>query len=90
MGLGDSIAADGLYLLVGLGLLVFTFLNVRYELARRLVKRLGWLGQPPFSLNPDSKFGRVYYGSVISVFTLVIGLGWTIIPLLVLLHHLGR
>lgn len=68
-------------LLVGIELVVFSFLNVRYELTRSWLKSLGWLGQPPFALPTDSKFGRLYYGSLTSAFALVVGLGWTIGPL---------
>jgi hypothetical protein len=77
-------------LLLGVELVVFSFLNARYELLRRWVKRLGWLGQPPFSLDTDSKFGRVYYGSVASVFALVVGLGWTLGPLMLLIRDFSR
>ena len=72
-------------LVVGIELVVFSFLNVRYELTRRWLKGLGWLGQPPFSLPTDSKFGRLYYGSIMSVFALMVGLGWTIGPLVALM-----
>jgi hypothetical protein len=57
---------------------------VRYELARRWVKRLGWLGS-----FPDTKFARVFYGSVASVFALAIGLAWTLLPLMSVIHRLG-
>jgi hypothetical protein len=77
-------------LLLGLELVVFSFLNARYELLRSWVKRLGWLGQPPFSLDTNSKFGRVYYGSIASVFALVVGLGWTLLPLMLLIRDFRR
>ena len=78
-------AKDVLYLLVGIGLLAFSFLNVRHDLARNWVKRLGWLGS-----FPETKVARVFYGSVLSVFALVIGLAWTLNPLVSLLHNFGR
>jgi hypothetical protein len=84
------IAEHVVYLLVGIGLVVFSFLNAHFELLRRLLKRLGWLGQPPFSLPTDSKFGRVYYGSITSVFALVVGLAWTLLPLMWLMRDLGH
>jgi hypothetical protein len=64
--------------------------DAQYELLRRWVKRLGWLGQLPFSLDTDSKFGRVYYGSVASVFALVVGLGWTLLPLMLLIRDFSH
>jgi DNA-binding transcriptional LysR family regulator len=67
--------------LLGVELVVFSFLNARYELLRRWVKRLGWLGQPPFSLDTDS---------VASVFALVVGLGWTLGPLMLLIRDFSR
>jgi hypothetical protein len=79
------VAEDLLSLLVGMVLLAFSFLNVRYELARRWVKRLGWLGS-----FPDTKVARVFYGSVASVFALLIGLAWTILPLMSLIDRLGH
>jgi hypothetical protein len=79
------VAEDVLSLLVGIGLVAFSFLNVRYELARRWVKRLGWLGG-----FPDTKLARVLYGSVTSVFALVIGLIWTSVAMNLLVHHGGR
>jgi hypothetical protein len=69
-----------LSVLVGIGLVAFSFLNVRYDLARHWVKQLGWLGS-----FPDTKFARVFYGSIASVFALVIGLMWILLPLTVLL-----
>jgi hypothetical protein len=84
------IAEDVVDLLVGIELVVFSFLNVRYELTRRWLKGLGWLGQPPFSLPTDSKFGRLYYGPFASAFALVVGLGWTIGPLLALVGDFRR
>lgn len=79
------IAEHAVDLLVGIELVVFSFVNARYELLRRWLKGLGWLGQPPFALPTDSKFGRLYYGSLTSAFALVVGLGWTIGPLLALM-----
>jgi len=84
------IAEDVVDLLVGIELVVFSFLNVRYELARRWLKGLGWLGQPPFALPTDSKFGRLYYGSITSVFALMVGLGWTIGPLFELMRDVSH
>ena len=77
-------------LLVGIELVVFSFLNVRYEITRRWLRGLGWLGQPPFSLPTESKFGRLFYGSITSVFALVVGLGWTIGPLIGLMRDFSR
>ncbi len=76
--------------LLGVELVVFSFLNARYELLRRWIKRLGWLGQLPLSLDTDSKFGRVYYGSVASLFALVVGLGWTLLPLMLLIRDFSQ
>jgi hypothetical protein len=77
-------------LLLGVELIVFSLLNARYELVRRWLKGLGWLGRPPFSLPTESKFGRVYYGSVTSVFALAVGLAWTFLPLMLLIHDLNH
>jgi len=85
-----SIAEHVADLLLGVELVVFSLLNAQYELVRRWVKRLGWLGQLPFSLDTDSKFGRVYYGSVASVFALVVGLGWTLLPLMLLIRDFSH
>jgi hypothetical protein len=84
------IAEHAVDLLVGVELVVFSFLNARYELTRRWLKGLGWLGKPPFALPTDSKIGRLYYGSITSVFALIVGLGWTIGPLLVLMGDFRR
>lgn len=78
-------AEDVLHLLVGLGLVAFSFVNVRYELARRWVKGLGWLGS-----FPNTKVARVFYGSVTSVFALVIGLVWLFGAMNLLIHHAGH
>jgi len=85
-----SIAEHVADLLLGVELVVFSLLNAQYELVRRWVKRLGWLGQLPFSLDTDSKFGRVYYGSIASVFALVVGLGWTLLPLMLLIRDFSH
>jgi hypothetical protein len=79
------VAEDVLIVLAGIGLVAFSFLNVRYELARRWVKRLGWLGG-----FPDTKLARVFYGSVTSVFALVIGLIWTSFAMNLVDHHGGH
>jgi hypothetical protein len=83
--LAIAVAEDVPYLLVGIGLVAFSFLNVRYELTRRWIKRLGSLGS-----FPDTKFARVFYGSIASVFALVIGLGWTFGAMNLLLHRAGH
>ena len=83
-----GVAEDVVDLMVGIELVVFSFLNVRYELTRRWLKGLGWLGKPPFSLPTDSKLGRLYYGSITSVFALAVGLGWTFGPLIALMGDL--
>jgi hypothetical protein len=78
--------ADNVFhLLVGIGLLALSFLNVRYELARRGVRRLRWPGS-----FPDGEFARVFYGSLLSVFALIVGLAWTVFPLISLVNLFGR
>jgi hypothetical protein len=79
------VAEDVFYLLAGIGLVAFSFLNVRHELTRRWVKRLGWLGS-----FPDTKFARVFYGGVASVFALVIGLIWISVAINLLIPHAGH
>jgi len=72
-------------LLAGIGLVGFSFLNVRYQLVRDWVKRLGLLRS-----FPDTKVGRVFYGGVFSFFALVIGLVWISVALTILLPRSGQ
>ena len=81
---GTPFAENVFLLLAGIGLVAFSFLNVQYQLVRRWVKRLGWLGS-----FPDTKVARVFYGGVFSCFALVIGQVWITVGLTALLQS-GR
>jgi len=76
--------ALSLFLVVGLGTVVFGVLNARYEINRRYAKRLGAAFFGDSALRrftdyfADSGFGRVFYGSILTIFLVFAGITFVI------------
>ncbi len=87
---------DLIALVIGLALVAYGIINAGGETTRRWVKMLG---AALFHANAvgryidrlaDSRFGRTFYGTVVSIFAFFIGMVWVLLTLNLLIGDFRR